>query len=412
MTRRISVFATLAVLVAGCSWPMAGHGPTRDDWSPLERALTPTNTGRLRIIWGPIPSTGEVVGNRDVVFTRAAEKLTARDPATGTERWHVDVEGTTVPAITEPLVTIASGGATCLVEQRDLATGALRGRARIGTEFTGAPLTTACATGGSVMIDDGHTVVTTASLVTRNAPGCASATPPQLWGETTTVTVLDARLRAVWEASDAHIGCGTPPGVLREKAPDVARAGAQYVVTRGGDVLGFPRSCAIDCRPAWIRTRGGHTFGPIGLVGGQAAVQVQPGFPTVLDAATGAVRWTGTGRSEFFAPAATDRYLFTPGTVLRAYAVGGCGAATCAPVWTADLDTVIPTAPLSISGDVLFAGRWEQDARLFDARGCGAAVCPPIGSMAPAYAGRTSAIAGRIFVPALEGLYAYTVADP
>lgn len=92
-------------------------------------------------------------------------------------------------------------------------------------------------------------------------------------------------------------------------------------------------------------------------------------------------RSRGTGAPDFFAAAATDRFIITPGTTVRAYPVGGCGAPMCAPAWSVPLDTVTPSQPVSVAGDVAFAGKWGQPGVVINARGCGAAVCPPVASV-------------------------------
>lgn len=410
MLRRVTTTAALVVLAAGCAWPTAGYDVSRRAWSP-DHTVTPANAKDLKLIWGPIQAGGEVVGTRDVIVTSGmfgTGGIVARDPATGVERWHADVTTPSVSAIDAGTVTTAGGGSRCRVQRFDLTTGAPLGSVPVGTEFTDAPLSTACATGRAVLVDAEHVVVTTASTVTRNSPSCDAASPPQQWGLTRTVSVLDHSLTPEWELADAQLGCGTPPSI-QFGAPDLARVGSRYIVTRGNDVLGLPVECGTPCTPEWTHPYSGAPSAPMGLGTGDAFVQVVPGHPTVFDPATGAVRWSGTGPSDLFAAAATDQFLITPGTTVRAYPVDGCGAATCAPAWSVPLDTVIPSQPISIAGDVAFAGKWEQPGVVIDARGCGASVCAPVASAGSAYATRTTVIAGRVYISGLGGLVAYAL---
>ena len=413
--RRVAIVVLMAVGIASCAWPMAGQGPDRRAWNGTERAFTPTSVAQVRDNWSVPANFGqEVVGDRHGVFFRSKDLLQALDPATGTERWHAAVTGTSVPGLVGDGVVVAVDGPSCTVRRLTASTGAPQASATIGYAYGANATTRSCTAARSVLTDNGRIAVSTASSATFAFPGCGGTPSNQLWGAATTVSVLDDTLHPVWTATDATIGCGTPPATSPVALfGDVTRTRAHYVVPQGNDVVAFPQSCTTPCAPAWRATFGGPVHTAVALPGGRIGVGAAfTPFPVIADSNGGAL-WTGaTGAA--FGFAATDTTIFFASSFgLVAYPIDGCGAPTCAPAWTAPLGGRIPLFPPVVAGDVVILPTWETSGLFFDARGCAAATCTALPGQAPAFdtQGAVSVINGRIYAAnAGRGLLTFVVA--
>jgi outer membrane protein assembly factor BamB len=103
------------------------------------------------------------------------------------------------------------------------------------------------------------------------------------------------------------------------------------------------------------------------------------GHVNVVDLTNNTLAWTGSFTTLAAVPAAV-----TPTTIcvagengeLAAFPLAGCGAATCAPTWTATLPGR-PTDRPTVDGDVVYVGT-PSGVQAFAADGCGAATCTPI----------------------------------
>jgi outer membrane protein assembly factor BamB len=173
----------------------------------------------------------------------------------------------------------------------------------------------------------------------------------------------------------------------------------------GGQVPGQPPSCLAD----W-QTPLGTTLSGTAALGTDAAVYgVDTNRIAVLDAATGAVRFTGTipgsPASAMTGPAVAGNTILvgTSDGRIAAFSATGCGQADCAPLWQATIGTTMTGAP-TVVGDVVYATTSNQLVALRLA-GCGGdATCPPIATYdvgAP-----VTSVAydnGRIFVATTDG---------
>jgi PQQ-like domain len=209
--------------------------------------------------------------------------------------------------------------------------------------------------------------------------------------------------------------CDVPPPPAALPGP-LTSDGTSILANEATGVAGYPVTCSGSC---------GSTFGwhaasplvpgvvPFGTAGEAAAVQTD-GHVAVLDVHTGAVHWTGTlGASASLAPAVTDTTIFALGDdgTLSAFAVGGCGAATCPATWTATLPGPGTGRP-SIVGDVLYVGGSDGTLSAFAAGGCGAATCSPrfTATVPGAVAGSPVADGGTLYVGSSTGtITAYRV---
>ena len=89
---------------------------------------------------------------------------------------------------------------------------------------------------------------------------------------------------------------------------------------------------------------------------------------------------------------------------LYAYPAAGCGAATCPPAWSAEVDTLPNTgAPVlqpAVAGGVVYLAGEGGVLYAFDAAGCGAATCAPLwsASVGSEITGAPAVSNGRVYV--------------
>jgi outer membrane protein assembly factor BamB len=132
----------------------------------------------------------------------------------------------------------------------------------------------------------------------------------------------------------------------------------------------------------------------------------------VLDAATGAVRFTGTipgsPASAVTAPVVAGDTILVGASDGRiaAFPAAGCGQSDCAPLWQTTIGTTMTGAP-TVVGDVVYATTSLTLVAL-SLGGCGAATCPPIATRNLGTTPRAVAYdAGRIFVATNSQLIAF-----
>jgi hypothetical protein len=199
------------------------------------------------------------------------------------------------------------------------------------------------------------------------------------------------------------VGFAGTPGVSNGVVAAPSADGFLYVFSAQG--------CGqADCEPLWRgRLRGASNQSSVALVGGQAFVGDVRGQLSVFDLAGCGQSvcdpvWAGRGgiarEHQFGTPAIGAGFVFVQTTIdeprhdtgrLLAFPLGGCGHATCAPAWVADLGAPVAlvSAPV-VAGDKVIVGTVEQPRRgaqaltehtrivAFAAAGCGHFVCPPV----------------------------------
>lgn len=155
-------------------------------------------------------------------------------------------------------------------------------------------------------------------------------------------------------------------------------------------LLAFDRNVCPDpvpvldlCQPVWEKTVPANATTPVGFRGDRVAVASTDGTLAVHDAATGDVEWSADVPATLeHAPAISRRriYLATRRGVIRVFAAGGCGAATCPGLFRMKVGGRITGQPV-VAGDVVYAGTRDGRVVAFDAAGCGARVCAPLWSV-------------------------------
>ena len=376
--------ALLATTASGC-WLQAGYGAGKGGWNDREAVATAATVAGLAEAWSvPVPGTGpgrEPLVSGDAVVVRSPGAVTAYDVATGGQRWSTAVPGTDAPAIVEGALRVPSDGATCAVVSLGLADGAELGRRLYG--FYGifpppSPQTsTACTTTDALGLGS-RVIVTAASFITTIAPRCGFVS-----ASSHGISYLDhaAAPQDGQEGGSAVGDCGGsgPPPPPPPPVPSEPPTAAGDVVLRPrsaqGTLTAYPTTCSPTCTPVWTADTDTSWLGPVvALPGGDVAVTATDGTVVVIDGTTHALDWTGNaGPGGVDQPvAADDGHVFatTDDGRLVAFPAGGCGAATCAPAWTAGL-AAPAAARASIGGDVVYVGSTDGTVAAFPADGCG-----------------------------------------
>jgi len=208
-----------------------------------------------------------------------------------------------------------------------------------------------------------------------------------------------------WDSGGFTGGCGPLPSfppdpttLSSDGTVTYEVSGTSLVRHQGGSDLALPAA------PGFVPV---PTLG----TGGRVVLTATDGRVFVLDAATGAVQWSGT-----FGTSASVPVAVTPTTVfaadgagtLAAFPLGGCGAATCAPAWTATTTGAATDRP-SVGGDVVYVGGADGSISAFAANGCGAATCASLWSDNVGSRVNTSPVIdrGTLFVGGATSLTAY-----
>jgi outer membrane protein assembly factor BamB len=178
--------------------------------------------------------------------------------------------------------------------------------------------------------------------------------------------------------------------------------------------------------PQWVMTTDGGASAPVlspdnSIVYDVLGPSAGGGSLYALDAETGKVLWSGSlGTATGGSPALANGKLFVPtdqGNVL-VFDAQGCSTAVCAPLWTDATGTTSRLWQPAVGGDVLYtaavnAGSVPNGAlRAFPVGGCGKATCGPIwsASVAGGISGQPAVSNGRVFVPTDDGhLIAYGI---
>ncbi len=431
--------AGLALALAGC-WLVPGATPERTGHNAFETRLTPETVGDLAPLWthatGGLAVLDPVVGTGGVhAMVEGCGLVTLA--ATGEVRWEsgttfpsfcptVDQRWIWTPAFAADQDVVFAGVAWALDSTPSDRFGAFTRALHVRT---GAP--TGPELSGIVVGQRGE------DLVLAQPAFVGFTGPPvqiQDWGPPISVTLgpADAPVRRT-----IRLAVTPPAGALESVTPTLGpaalfHAGTGVMTTVPGDptpgravrawaVDGPATQCPVttsgatvqvDC-PTWVAPLDAAPVGAPVLDAATATVYVATAGGTLhaLDAATGAVRWTGAlGAAAGAAPAIDGSSVFVP-TVdgrLVALAATGCGTATCDPVWTADTGHAIGVQP-AVAGGVVYTGSADGSVHAFDARGCGAATCPDLWSADAGgeVTGAPAVTGGRLYVGTRGGLVAY-----
>jgi hypothetical protein len=182
-------------------------------------------------------------------------------------------------------------------------------------------------------------------------------------------------------------------------------AGGQVFVVVGSNLRAYAAGgCGgPTCAPIWSATfptsasatMAGET-GPVFVIAESALI--------ALDRTAGGELWrvpfdVGSGAGGMALADGVAYVTVTPSggaPSLVALDAGGCGAATCTPLWTAALPGTWATAP-AVAGGVVYVST-TGGVEVFAAGGCGAATCPSLVSVPSPVAGTLSVAQGHVLV--------------
>jgi outer membrane protein assembly factor BamB len=367
MPRRIGGAIAALVLgttLAGC-WGQPGYNAGRTNWNKHEKVLRSDNVHLLTRAWEAYTSGTNVqapISIGGVIYvTTDSGRVAAFDAGSGAIRWQRDFHDGRVAAapvfgnpawhdgeLLVPAMFQGKGGLLKL----DPADGSTVGGGLDGEATR------------SVGVADGQ-IATMAGTVTPSGFGTAH---------------IDWKFQPA-----AMLSPGTDTG------SDFAVVGERVMWALGTAAQGYSAACpaypegspVTGCAPDWSTDLGARPTTPA-AVGRDGVVYVDDsGTITVLDAATGTVRWTGeVGAQVAHAPAVArgNVLVSTNDGRLVAFAAAGCAASTCPPLWEGTLAANAATAPVA-GGDVVYVGMGDRQIAAFDLDGCGADTCSPLATV-------------------------------
>jgi outer membrane protein assembly factor BamB len=356
--------AGLCALLSGC-WVQVGFDAGRTSWNEGESTITSENVAELVPLWdteipGGSSLTAPVSANGRVFVTGAGVQVAGLDAGDGSLRWthEINPEANVEAALWDrgavlvPANVFTNGG-LFKINGND-------GR-RISGDF-----------GINLVTDLAHHDDRLASMIGDVAPGFGFAS-------------------IGWKYSPYLFFSfpGNTPGRY-------AIVGDRIMWSLSSEALGFSPACPdypppappdTGCAPDWRTDLGAFPAGPTALGEDQVVYTDASGTVTVLDTATGAVQWTAEAGATELRRASVAGDTILVGTFdgrLLAYAAGGCGAATCTPLWEASLGGAANGAP-AVGGDVVYVGVGHE-IQAFALDGCGATLCGALTSLTAATA--------------------------
>lgn len=335
---------------------------------------------------------GDPVVSSAGVHAASGCELTTYAPATGAVRWSHEAfdHGVCAVLVSRPLRSITT--AAVVADDRVLH-GFGTSFSPSGVGGSGFTFTSDAATGGPAGPEHGlllHSLrgsdaafATFATLAGRPAYlGVGSVDDPTqvrsfvVDSEPTGVDAITLGVDALFQAGAGPLattpGDGTRGTAVRAYSRAEARPGCGPVPA-GGTIL-------VEC-PLWVTPVDGvaATAPVIGSGGTRLYVGTDAGTLYALDAASGAVVWAAPmGAAVLAPPALANGTLYVPTGDGRVVAVD---AATGTTAWEAVAPT---TAALreqpAVAGGLVFTGAADGWVRAFDAAGCGAPTCAPLWS--------------------------------
>ena len=410
MRRVLAIVGSIAALtMLSACWTVPGADSDRSGHNPTEHTISPANVATMTKAWtfdaGEDVPTQSPVRSRGGIHVVASCRLVTLDPATGAERWHINLFGpdgrcgdfpTEVVTRTPPylLGDYVVAGVDDVYEDHWGASFYYRwiGSTSVASvDEDGSPNDPPRIEG---VINSTRTrVVASTTAEDRNVD------PP----------VQPVRTGHVWAA---------PVGEALRVAGglDSSTMGAHVLVKTGDgqpkvEAYGLPsyisRSCGpdgtSDC-PIWTFTADGNLVGHAVLAnaGDTAFVGTEAGNVYALDGETGAVEWTANIGSPVAATAAlADGMLYVPtgdGSLVV------LDAATGAVRWRASTGSAIDVQP-TVAGGVVFTGSHDGGVHAYAASGCGASTCPALWStsVGAAVSDQPMVDSGLLHVPTADG---------
>jgi outer membrane protein assembly factor BamB len=330
-----------SVNASAADWPGFGFDAAHSGANPGETTISPGNVGQLKLAWSaqigidlrctPVEANGVVY---DTIGGGGGKPVTAYayDLATGVLKWSTDYPNPPTTTPWDPGVSCiggpAFGGGLLFVTDYygflgaiDVSNGVMKWSKHLGSMIVGAPT----YSNGVLYVAERDAVV---------------------WA-------LDASTGANhWQTT--QFGSGAEVDSSPAVAGGVVVVGQRYAcidskgVQTCGGIWAFDQG---NGAVRWFAGGTGHSsvdFSSPAIAGDVVYVSIEDGGLDALALATGQRLWTGTianvtGAQNWSTPAVAGGKVFVGGNdgKLYAFGVGGCGTASCPPIWTAALNGTI-----------------------------------------------------------------------
>jgi outer membrane protein assembly factor BamB len=411
--RVLPVAAVLALLQAGCYWPVPGQGPNRQSHNQAEHAIGVDTVASLHQAWAKSLDAGPAGDPVTSVFgvqVNSNRTVYAFLPDTGQERWSYTPAAPL--SVSQPLV-----------RGRDVLVGRYDNTAPAASANDGLDVTIVLDSGTGANrgpVADGRPVALRGSRgLFWDISWFGAPTQPAFWG---------AQLKVKDLGSGAVLCCDGFYGLFQETPPPPAPApltlGSKWIfnsgaglnnsqtVEFGNGVRGYSIADSQLCSfapiyvcPTWARALDGSTSTTPVLSSGEHVVFVGTDAGTVyaVDADSGAIQWSkAVGSAVTDSPALAGGSLFVP-TGSGSLVV--LDAATGALKWTgASPGSGLSQQP-AVAGGVVFTGASNGTVAAYDAAGCGAASCSALWSRSTgsAISGAPAVSQGHLYVGTADG---------
>lgn len=427
----------LVVVAAACDWTTVGFDASRSGWNAPDTALTPANVATLTQKWtaalgstsgsDPVVVGGKVFASSSAVDATAGALrsfdakgvtgCTGPSPATCTPLWSVDYPpGDIFPnlptTVSAPTVTggIVAVGLQTLHRFGGTAIAAYNAG-------TGAPAFSATGGGYPSLAAASGRIFASVTAIGQRSPAFISVTYLAAVDAVTGATHFVATNESGSSFSDPAIANGglfavAGGGVLQAFDAAGSTGCSQFHSPAWPDNIVFAPKF---CYPLWSATLPNASYARPTVANGLVYVGDSAGTVSAFRAAgcgapTCAAIWTGQAGTSASTLAVTGTSVFVGSSDghLYAFPAKGCGKATCSPTWTATTGPAVG-AP-SIAGSVLFVGSSDGHLRAFGANGCGKQTCTPLWdtNVGTPLRGAPAVSDGRVFVTDTAGtLHAY-----
>jgi hypothetical protein len=376
LTRSVRALAALGLATASGCWLQTGFDAGRSGANGGETAITSATVGNLTVAWSVPVGNGprEAVVNGGTAYVRSNGTVQALDVATGAARWTVSQTGSSAAAFDGNRLWVPATGDSCGLVSLDPKTGATLSTTPMGGPAVSGENAFSLCLASDALSQGGEISTSWSYAAVALAPHGCFPDFDNLTGSGTHTENADGSGGSI-DTGGLTNGCGNPglPAVPTTLTSDGT---VTYELTTTGIVRHFGGpDLPLSPAPGFVPV-------PTVATGGRLVLTSTDGHVFVLDAASGAVQWSGTvGTSASVPVAVTPTTVFAAdgaGT-LAAFPLAGCGAATCAPTWTA-ATTGAATARPSVGGDVVYVGGNDGSITAFAAGGCDAATCSPLWS--------------------------------
>jgi PQQ-like domain len=335
--RKLGWAAVALVMVAvapGC-WLQSGYDARRSANNAGESTITAANVAGLAEAWHA-SATVEPVVSGGTAYVASGTAVQALAVATGASRWSVPDSGADSLALAGGHLWVAGGNTGCSMRALDPATGAtVTSQGFGGNAFDfGSNGRSYCST--TEVLATGDTVSTSWTYFAGAlAPG--PCFPGFTLQSGSGVITLDKDTGAV-VSQVGGVGAAGCTFSTPETVNTLSSDGTITYMPVGDRIVRYGTCGGSPCGSLAVPAGTGTGEVVVPAAGGRLVI-ASGGKVLVLDAATGAVQWTGTVTTtvvESPAPTvtATTVYVTGAGGVLAAFPLAGCGAATCGPAWT------------------------------------------------------------------------------